>query len=506
MSGIRAFREAFLSSDVQDSANFDDFDARRIRYQVYWAFYENTIYRDIHKFAKSYRAAFGLYKYIRNIYNPSYRLGEFWKAHLIGGALDPLAGDGKSVPSALPIQTENEPLRPALARVWEWSNWQTRKDILSLWGSVLGDAGIKIVDDVSRQKVYLQLVNPAIIKDVTLDNWGNVKAYTIEEERPDPRGSGTVLYQEVATRNGDQVVYQTLRNGQLYAWDGEIAQWSEPYGFIPLVMIQHNNVGLNWGWSEMHPDQSKFREADDLASKLSDQVRKMVDAPWLFSGVSKPTQTPKTTGSEPSASRPEPGREEIPAIYGPTGADAKPLVAPLDIGATREYIKSILEEIERDYPELSSGLYNVKGDISGRALRINQKPAEIKVQQRRPNYDNAIVRAQQMAISIGGFRGYDGFDGFSLESYAAGKLAHSIGNRPVFEKDPADDLDLEKSLWDVANAAKNAGIPLLVYLKRKGWTDGEIQEVTTSPEYQARMANLKMAATLGEQAQDDRNT
>jgi len=36
---------------------------------------------------------------------------------------------------------------------------------------------------------------------------------------------------------------------------------------------------------------SKFREVDDIASKLDDQIRKMVDAPWLFIGMTKPVKT-----------------------------------------------------------------------------------------------------------------------------------------------------------------------------------------------------------------------
>jgi hypothetical protein len=118
--------------------------------------------------------------------------------------------------------------------------------------------------------------------------------------------------------------------------------------------------------------------------------------------VSKPTPNAKATGGEiPSNNNPEPGREEIPTFYGPLGADAKPLVAPLSIVDTSAYIKDILANIEEDYPELNADMHNVEGDISGRALRINREPAENKVQQRRPNYDDALKRAQQMAVAIG---------------------------------------------------------------------------------------------------------
>jgi hypothetical protein len=293
-------------------------------------------------------------------------------------------------------------------------------------------------------------------------------------------------------------VYETLLNGDPYIWDGEDATWAEPYGFIPMVVIQHNNVGLDWGWSEMHPVLSKFREVDDLASKLSDQIRKMVDAPWLFSGVSQPKDPRKTTmtGNSPTMDRPEPGREEIPALYGPVGSSATPLVAQLDIAAASNYILEIIKDIERDYPELNDDIARAKGDVSGRALRLSREPIEVKVQQRRANYDDALVRAQQMAVAIGGYRKYEGFTGFGLESYQAGKLEHHIGERPIFSKDPMDDLDFDKLFWEVATSAKGAGLPLQIWLKRQGWSEEQIAEIVNSPEYAARLAGLEQLAML----------
>jgi hypothetical protein len=501
MNGVRAFQEAFLSADTLDPETFSSFDARKVRYEIYWAFYEGSAYRNLHKWATSYRVQFGLYRYIRNIYNPAYRIGDFWRSHLWGGQLDPEAGDGKSVPSALPIITKNDKLRPAISQIWRWSNWQIKKDVTCLWGSVMGDAGLRIIDDTAKGKVYLALTHPGTIKDVTLDIWGNIKGYTLEEQRTDPdKPNNMATYTESATRDGDQVIYKTFRNNTLYSWDGVNSSWSVPYGFIPMVLIKHNDVGLDWGWSELHPIQGKFREADDLASKLSDQIRKMVDAPWFFSGVNRPSDEKKTTGQTRSiTNNPEPGREEIPAVYGPAGSDAKPMVANLDIAAAADYIDSILKEIERDYPELNSDIHNVQGDISGRALRINRQPAEVKVLQRRAPYDDALVRAQQMALTIAGYRKLEGFQGFDLGSFDAGALDHTIGERPIFAKDPLDDLEIDKVFWEVAVSAKNAGLPLVAYLEEQGWAPEKIAKIVNSTEYQARVASLEASIQTSNQ-------
>jgi hypothetical protein len=493
MAGITAFREAYVSAGSATEAAFESWEGRQARYAILWAMFENTAYRKIHSWSTSLKKEYGLYKYIRNIYNPANRDGIFWQTHLLGGALDPAAGDGKSVPSALPILTDNDALRMAIAQTWKNSNFLARKDIVSLWGAVMGDVGLRVIDDPDRAQVYVQPVNPSTLADVTFDAFGNVKGYILEEMREDPRANAgqaqrPVTYTEIATRNGDEVEYETQLDGKPYAWNGDVALWSEPYGFVPLVFIKHFDIGLEWGWSELQAVLSKVREVDDQASKISDQIRKLVDAPWLFSGVDKPKGTVKTAGADPALDRPEPGREEIPALYGPLGASATPLVAPLDLTAALSHVESLLAELERDLPELQHDIWSVGTDPSGKALRVARQRVEAKVQMRRINYDDGIRRALQMAISIGGFRNYDGFTGFDLDSYKAGNLEFSIGERPVFKSDPLDHIEEEAAFWTAARTATQTGMPLDLFLKRANWADDDIQAVVSSDYYKGWVA------------------
>lgn len=505
MASMRAFREPYLVADPADETEFASAEARQLRYSLYWAFYENTAYRHIHRWAKKYKTDFGLYRYIRNIYNPAYRLGEFWKIFLMGGALDMAAGDGKDKPSALPIVTGNEALRGAIGKVWRWSNWQLQKDILTLYGPVLGDVALKVVDDAERHKVYLEVVHPITLAALDLDAFGNVKGYTIRETREDPRqnrAGQTVVYSEVADRPDEQNVrYRTYLDGKPYKWNGQSEEWEAPYGFVPMVAIRHIDVGFTWGWSELHAARPKIQEVDDLASKQHDQIRKLIDAPWLFVGVDKPKKEPKTQGADATRDQPSPGREEIPALYGSMGADAKPLVAPLDIAATSEEIQAVLEELERDYPELQMDIWTVSGDVSGRALRTARQRAEAKVRQRRGNYDDALVRAQQMAVAIGGMREYaPEFAPFNLDSYAAGGLDHAIGERPVFAVDPLDDTEIDAAFWGAAKAATESGMPLMAYLKDAGWSEERIQAILDDPEFQNKIEAMKLSAQASQQA------
>jgi len=285
------------------------------------------------------------------------------------------------------------------------------------------------------------------------------------------------------------VVYETFLNGKPYAWPENIdrtgtpqAVWSEPYGFIPLVVIQHNDVGLDWGWSELHPIRAKTQEVDDLASMLSDQVRKSVNPLWLMKGMRETTLD--LVGADASTDRPAPGREETKAIWIPNpgnkDVDAKALVADLDLESVLQHIDTILKEIERDVLELSQDIHTASGDASGRALRVARQPVVAKVIQRRANYDAAMVAAQQMAIAIGGWRGH--YAGFGLDSYARGDLEHSIADRSVFEEDALDKIEIDSGFWKAAEQAGKAGVSLEAYLREAGWDEERINSLTLTEE------------------------
>ena len=466
-AATKAFQKPDIISDPLDlDADFNDWDSRRLRYDINWAFYENSVYVEVasnfRDWVKGYKTQFGLNKFIRTIYNPSYRLGEFWKAHLWAGAL-------KDIPLVFPDSVNDKALTEAIMRIWAWSNWETKKDIVPLYGAVMGDVGILIVDDMEHGKVFFDVIHPGNIAAVETDAMGNIKGYEIQEERQDPRTvhEASVTYTEIAIRDGEDVIYTTFLDGKPWAWNVDesgmpIETWTRPYGFVPMVLIQHNDVGLEWGWSEIHPGQSKFREVDDIASKLDDQIRKLVDSPWLMAGVSAPENSP--TASETSLTgtaalnRPQPGREEIPIFYGPEGATATALVADLEIEEVSNHIMTIVKEIERDYPELRlMALDEAGGNISGRALRLARQPAETKVNQRRPGYYNALVRANQMAIAIAGFNGYEDFGGFDLESFDQGLLDHSIGKMAIFAVDPLDKIELKAAQAAVIKTLTDAG-------------------------------------------------
>ena len=488
-AAISSFREAYVSTGEDQSTAFDftSYAGRRARYALYSALYDASVYRSgVHRWSSSFRQTYGLYRYIRSIESPAASIPSFWQTHLFGGPLDMDAGDGQSQPSAIPILTDTAALRPALSQVWAWSNWAIKKDTFAMMGALLGDVGLRVVDDVGRSKVYLQLVHPSSIAALSLDPFGNVKAYEIQEQRAHPNTGKPVTYRELVEKDGDLVVYRTFLDTMAFAWPENVdargiarAEWHEAYGFVPLVWLNHIDTGVEFGLSELHLGLSVFRELDDIASALDDQIRKAVNAPWLLAGVDDPKKSrradPTIPSATPTLANAEPGRQEMPLLYGPLGATATPMVFPLDIAGTNTRIEALHAKLRRDYPELESDVATSAGDASGRALRVARQRAETKVLLRRATYDDGLARAQMMAVAIGGMRG--AFAGFGLDSYAAGALDHRIGPRPVFAVDTMDEIEEETAFWASVKAAVDAGADLRGYLLDKGWDQQRVDQV-----------------------------
>jgi hypothetical protein len=523
MSGVRGaitgFREGFTQPDTPDSdvrgAGLDEwglYEARRLRYAMGWAFDSNTAYREIHAWSRRNKVEHGLYSAIQGLYNPANRLNTLHAMLTWGGPLDPEAGDGKSKRSALPIDTANERLRPPIAATWRASRWQSRKTIGPRYGAMMGDPILKIVDDPNRRQVRLKVIHPkAIVWVGRRDDDPVPTGYLLREMRPDPeaRAPGAsradaaprlVEYAERVTldeRTG-VVTWETYREGREYPWPGNPgATWDEPYGFVPLVLGQHDSLGLEWGQAEFWPQRHKIQAVDDLASNVLDHVRKAVNAALAISGVGgKQDISVVRPDTAPTADNPQPIRTEVPLLLlRDPAAKVQTILSDLDLADVLEHIREGLSELERDLPELQKDIWAAAtgsgSEVSGRAMREARKQIIQKISERRSGYDEILAIAQKMAVAMGGHGGYPGYEGFALDDFHADRspLDHAIGERPVFDADPRDKLEDDAILWTNARTAVSAGYPLTCFLRDAGWSDERIAEFEVEQEADAARAN-----------------
>lgn len=483
IGNVIGFRRNALKTGIENT-DFDSLEQRRLRYAICWAAYDGSLYDENSPWAKQMKVKYGLYKHIRSIYNPTFRLVEFWRYVIWGGSLDMLQARSGAIPIVFPSWIDNEleyRLRKAIVTIWEWSNWDVNKDICVTYGTAMGDVGIKVVDDPRRRKVYLEVVHPAEIVDLVVDRYGNVKAYKLER---DAVWEGkTVKYAESAERgDGESVVFRTFKDDEPFAWNGIAAEWVEQYGFVPFVLIKHNDIGRRWGLAEVFPVLTKIFEVDDLASLVHDYARIAVRPAWLANFL--PSEVKKFVfGGQSSQTIPLPSasadRDEAPVWFvSKTDANLKPIVANLDLSAASREIEHMLAEFERDYPELQMDVWRIERETSALALTRARQKLERKVVQRRSGYDNALTRALKMAIAIGGYGGYDGFDGFGLESYAKGDLEFEIKrDRPVFDVDEAEKIERGYRFWQAVATGAQVVSPDIV-LESMGWGPEQLKKVT----------------------------
>jgi len=222
-------------------------------------------------------------------------------------------------------------------------------------------------------------------------------------------------------------------------------------------------MGGTWGWAEVQAHRSKIHEVDEQASKLHDYVRKVIDPIWLFN-FKKPKRDPNLRNESATAdtSNPQPGREEVPSLYVPDSrAKAQPLVAEgLSISEVAGIVQNVIAELERDLPELQMDIWTAGGYTTGKALRTARQRVEKKVLQRRPGYDKPLVALNNMAIAIGGERGYPGYEGFNLGSFARGEMKHSIpAERPVFDTDALEEVERKQVFWNTVLSAIEKRLP-----------------------------------------------
>lgn len=438
-----------------NNSAWDTYAERMKRYALFEGYYDNKIYFNPRQLALIQQQRPSLYKNIRGIYNPFWRLCRTYESNVYPGALDM---DTMRI-GAIPITQADDDFRDALRWIWLWSQWGRMKGLYVRNGAKLGDSVLKVVDDRQRNKVRIEVLDPRKIADVKLDDMLNVKSCVIEYERSDEiDNSKPYTYTEIIT----QEEFITLKDGVEYAFYADssgkkVSRWRNEYGFVPVAMAQNTLTGRKFG-ENVAPSNilNKIDEVNDMAALIHDQVRKAVNVIWYMTGI-----------NDPKDIKINQDREIVTMISGPPESMPHAMLANLSISEASELIKDNLQEIERDVPELS--LYRVREQRQSTApgVRAVFSDADERIQMTQANYDATLISAQMMAVAIGGYRGLDGFEGFGLDSYMDGDLTHYIPNRSIFSE--------EISLQDKLETLKSIGASKALILKEMGYDADTIQ-------------------------------
>ena len=472
MAAAKAFWNPALQSSEYESA-------RLLRYTRAWGFYTNEVYNDLSAYlAATYPAGSQLYKYTKGLRNPIPSWVDFYVTNVWGGTLDLEAGNGKEKPSALPILTENDNLRPAIAKLWQWSNWNAKRLLATTYSAALGDAFIVVVDSPTARKAYMQVRRPSEFTELEWDDFGHVKRAVIEYRTNDDQGHPFTFKQIIEHPmiwGGKFTRYTTFKDNHLFAYpenqmNGQAtAQWEVPYDFVPVVHVPFKDTGDGWGALGYSATIPKIDAANSLASLLGAQIGKTVNPVLVVYGVQSGNVT-ISTGEE--------GQDEIPMLYVPKPpgeALITPLVTEIDLPGALALLDAQLADIARDLPELRMS-EAMRSGLSGEALGRAFADVAARIGAARGNHDSGLVRAHQMAIAIAGASGYDpAFRGFDLNSFKSGRLDHGIGDRPILPTSTAEAVDTQGKQWVQVGQAVAAGMPLTTALREiMGWEDDDL--------------------------------
>lgn len=421
-------------------------ETRAYRYQRLWDYYQGTAFEDMRAWAE-YRRAFGLYRQIRLVWDHVHSLVEFYATHVWSGSI---ADDGlhlpDGVPNAIPLAEDTDPdLAAAVAQLWQWWNFQEVMTMLVRYTAALGEILVEIKDDPDRGKVLIELIWPSYIKDIRLDEAGNVKAYVIEYQVYDEKRLDYYIYR----REVDDKSFRTFKDGRPFDFTrtpdattgaastsvgglggsddlvnigGSGGDIPNPYGFAPAVLFRHIRVMGNHGEPAIWATQSELDEVNALFSHIIDKAHISLRAPVIVAGNIAPNALQRAlTNMVGSVKRtftedldePMSDREELNILEGPAGTQISTI--ELKIGEAAEILDRIIAGIERKTPEVTfyeqlRGMTQLTGPAASRLLG----DVEHKVRAVSAGYDRSLTKLMQMSVAIAGWRVNNGDWDFTM--------------------------------------------------------------------------------------------
>ncbi len=336
------------------------------------------------------------------------------------------------------------PVVAALEQVWKWTNINIEQQPLCRMAATHGTTGIRIVwrDDPGRKRVYLKAEHPRIIRDVMVDDRGNVEGIELEYDEVSGLGDAQEVYTKRETLTPDEMRVERVDLGTPRL----ISSDPNPIGVTPYVLLRHGYTGDVWGFNAFHRARQPLDRLNALLSHIDVQIHRHVRAKWaVFASGEPPTEI-------------DLGDLSV-AFFNTRGATTQPsmepMVAPLSLGDATAQARLQIELLEDMLPELKALAGKYLSGQSGETIAQLRKPAEDAILLARANYEEALLRAQQIALSAGIRIGLwnlgtgMGSIEASEAAYQGGYEDHTFVARPAFRGEQAPQTE-QRVTEDVA--------------------------------------------------------
>jgi hypothetical protein len=386
---------------AEGERSYSAWEDRKQAYDLWEAYYHNYIYDATGEggLRAQINAALGNASAtdLAGLYNPIAEVVDLYQ-HVYGGEFRASDTDkAEDEPTDIRAQPGREAapgLLPALDRLWAWSNINVSKQTLCRLPAQLGTCGIRIVaqndPDPARRRVYLKPEHPRIIKDAELDERGNVTAIELEYDQITGLGDQqeVVKVREIMTK--EEIGVYRVSGGSVQPLS-DTSVYPNLLGVVPYVLVPHQSTGDAFGLNAFYRVRVPVDRTNAQATHLNTQILDHVKVDWLMAmdGVDAPTEIPLT------------GRRVLWVKLKPGAAPplVEPLVAPLVLSDAITKLKLDIELIEDRLPELKAVVGKFLSGQSGETIAQLRRPAEDRLALARAHYEDALVRASQIAVS-----------------------------------------------------------------------------------------------------------
>lgn len=437
---------------------------------------------------------------MRGLRNPAFRVVEFYVASLWPGPLE----------RALPIRAANERIVAPIEQVWTWSNWAARKQVFARSVPMLGDGFIKVVQNERKDRVYFQLVEPDYVTEFDSDERGYLTYCRIDVP--------------VRVRDRDALVARTHTEvwskeaGTFRRWEHaqgdrpieelgtpieEVALEAMGIDFVPVVHCKFRDVGEERGVGAYTLQLDKMDEANRKATRLGQQLFRHNSNTWVVEstvvdkeGRPLPALRPNADGSIPGVVPVRLGDDAMFSL--PGGYQLRSTVPQLDYAASLNALAADMLELQQDLPEMAYWrITEQQQDLSGRALRVLLIPAMARAEEARANLEDALARADQMALTMGQAARLPGFT--DLGSFDAGDFAHAFAERDVVPISDLEKWQAEVQSWTAAKLQKDAGVTTARILEERDYAPDEIAAMAQEREADQSALDEAVGALLDRQ-------
>lgn len=311
----------------------------------------------------------------------------------------------------------DEVVQESVDTVLAWSQWDVEGDIFVRYVTAMGECGLRVVDDRSRKRTFVQPARPDSYLVVPSSAWDATPKMVLFVWK-----EGEAEMAEVITAES----IRTYKNGWPYGMDaqnGRREEYANELGFVPFVVCKLD-AGDGVGEPTFENALVALDQVNRQATYMSTIISRHAEPQWAVMGA--------------EAGDLEKDGESI--WFFPEGSDVKAILAAVDFAGLLAFIQEIKGEMKDSLPELAlSKLVGVER-VASATIELQMAEAVFKIKRLRKPCDRALAEALRLAGQAGASMGVTEVAPLAVEG-----AVKFDKERPVITVDALTRLQIEQA-------------------------------------------------------------